>query len=274
MYLNLIQIAESFGVSEKVVEDWIRSEGMPHVPDRGRRAVRPRPGVAWAAEQGSGGARGFPGRRDACVCGGRRLRVADSGRRHLAGCALRGGAGTFERIVSVLPGLAPAVRRMLAGWVKARDGINWAPVGAGFALPHLRARVALGHDRGAVAILLFATPSPWRTAPGRCSRHQAVLLSRPLAAGSPRTARPAQPRADPRAPAGNGPARGARMRRFSPPRPASPLPNRPCRRPRHERRERRQPRPKKHDDPHPGNSPQAGRIGSSWRRSFRASSTR
>ena len=36
MYLNLIQVAESFGVSERVVEDWIRLEGMPHVPDRGR----------------------------------------------------------------------------------------------------------------------------------------------------------------------------------------------------------------------------------------------
>ena len=29
MYLNLIQIAESFGVSEKVVEGWIRDEGLP-----------------------------------------------------------------------------------------------------------------------------------------------------------------------------------------------------------------------------------------------------
>ena len=36
MYLNLIQIAESFGVSEKVVEDWVRKEGLPHTPDRGR----------------------------------------------------------------------------------------------------------------------------------------------------------------------------------------------------------------------------------------------
>ena len=35
MYLNLIQIAESFGVSEKVVEGWIRDEGLPHTPDRG-----------------------------------------------------------------------------------------------------------------------------------------------------------------------------------------------------------------------------------------------
>jgi transposase len=29
MYLNLIQIAESFGVSEQVVIEWVRKEGMP-----------------------------------------------------------------------------------------------------------------------------------------------------------------------------------------------------------------------------------------------------
>jgi PTS system nitrogen regulatory IIA component len=39
MYLNLIQIAESFGVSESVVEGWIRNEAMPCTPDRGRRVV-------------------------------------------------------------------------------------------------------------------------------------------------------------------------------------------------------------------------------------------
>ena len=35
MYLNLTQIAESFGVSESIVEGWIRHEGLPHTPDRG-----------------------------------------------------------------------------------------------------------------------------------------------------------------------------------------------------------------------------------------------
>ena len=64
----------------------------------------------------------------------------------------------FEKVVSSVPGLAPSVRRMLAGWVRTKDGINWAPVGGGFALPHLRARVALGHDRGAVAVILLRDP--------------------------------------------------------------------------------------------------------------------
>ena len=35
MYLNLIQIAESFGVSERIVEGWIRDEGLSHTADRG-----------------------------------------------------------------------------------------------------------------------------------------------------------------------------------------------------------------------------------------------
>ena len=38
MYLNLIQVAESLGVSERVVEGWIRDEGMPCTPDRGPAA--------------------------------------------------------------------------------------------------------------------------------------------------------------------------------------------------------------------------------------------
>src|ERR1035438_9518710 len=61
MYLNLIQIAESFGVSESVVEDWIRNEGLPHTPDRGRLLFDRVQVANWAAadmlaqaEHGSG----------------------------------------------------------------------------------------------------------------------------------------------------------------------------------------------------------------------------
>jgi PTS system nitrogen regulatory IIA component len=77
MYLNLIQIAESLGVSEKVVEDWIRDEEMPHVPDRGRLLFDRGQVVAWAAERGLAARVGFLG----------------SHGRHLAGCALRRVAG-------------------------------------------------------------------------------------------------------------------------------------------------------------------------------------
>lgn len=48
MYLNLVQIAESFGVSEQVVLEWVRKEGMPHVHDRDRILFEQAPVMAWA----------------------------------------------------------------------------------------------------------------------------------------------------------------------------------------------------------------------------------
>ena len=59
MYLNLIQIAESFGVSETVVEDWIRNEGLPHTPDRGRLLFDKVQVANWAAARGLGAKAGF-----------------------------------------------------------------------------------------------------------------------------------------------------------------------------------------------------------------------
>jgi PTS system nitrogen regulatory IIA component len=155
MYLNLIQIAESLGVSEKVVEDWIRDEEMPHVPDRGRLLFDRGQVVAWAAERGLAARVGFLAAETPVFATGFGFEalVRTGGIwRDVPSAEL---PAVFDKIVSAVPGLAPAVRQMLAGWVRAKDGINWAPVGGGFALPHLRARVALGHDRGAVAIVLL-----------------------------------------------------------------------------------------------------------------------
>src|ERR1022692_4177045 len=59
MYLNLIQIAESFGVSESVVEDWIRNEGLPHTPDRGRLLFDRVQVANWAAARGLAAKAGF-----------------------------------------------------------------------------------------------------------------------------------------------------------------------------------------------------------------------
>ena len=48
MYLNLIQIAESFGVSEQVITEWVRNEGMPHVHDRERILFERSQVMDWA----------------------------------------------------------------------------------------------------------------------------------------------------------------------------------------------------------------------------------
>jgi PTS system nitrogen regulatory IIA component len=158
MYLNLIQIAESFGVPEKVVEDWVRNEGMPHVPDRGRVLFDRGQVVAWAAERGLAARVGLLAAEAPVFASGfgfeSLIRAGGVWRDVPSSEVLT----VFEKVVSSVPGLAPSVRRMLAGWVRTKDGINWAPVGGGFALPHLRARVALGHDRGAVAVILLRDP--------------------------------------------------------------------------------------------------------------------
>ena len=52
MYLNLVQIAESFGVSENTIEDWIRAEGLPHIPERGRLLFDRAQVANWAAGRG------------------------------------------------------------------------------------------------------------------------------------------------------------------------------------------------------------------------------
>ena len=59
MFLNLIQLAESFGVSEKVVEGWIRDEGLPHTHDRGRLLFDRAQVAQWAATRGLAAQAGF-----------------------------------------------------------------------------------------------------------------------------------------------------------------------------------------------------------------------
>lgn len=59
MYLNLIQIAESLGVSEHVVTDWVRKEDMPHVHDRGRVLFEQSQVMEWAAKHGLVARTGF-----------------------------------------------------------------------------------------------------------------------------------------------------------------------------------------------------------------------
>jgi PTS system nitrogen regulatory IIA component len=58
-------------------------------------------------------------------------------------------------VIGALPGATPAVRQLLGQRVQAPDGIAWAPVGDGLALPHLRAHAALGRDAGILAVVLL-----------------------------------------------------------------------------------------------------------------------
>ena len=85
MYLNLIQIAESFGVSETVVEDWIRNEGLPHTPDRGRLLFDRVQVANWAAARGLGAKAGFLALETPALDERLAPGPAAAGRRNLAG---------------------------------------------------------------------------------------------------------------------------------------------------------------------------------------------
>jgi PTS system nitrogen regulatory IIA component len=160
MYLNLIQIAESFGVSESVVDGWIRDEGLPHTPDRGRLLFDRAQVAEWAAKRGLAAKAGFLAPETSAL--GTSLRI---------GPLLRAGgiwrevpaadlAAVFERIVSALPGATPPVRQLLGQRLRAKGGVTMAPVGGGFALPHPSTRITLGRDSGTVALLLLRDALP------------------------------------------------------------------------------------------------------------------
>lgn len=157
MYLNVVQIAESFGVTENVVEDWIRNEGLPHIPDRGRLLFDRAQVADWATAHGLAAQAGFLAPATSAVAGGWQLEPL-----------LRAGGiwrdvtpaqftNVLGRIVAALPGATPPVRQLLAQRLRAPGGVTTAPVGGGFALPHMSTRIALGRESGLVALLLLST---------------------------------------------------------------------------------------------------------------------
>jgi len=158
VYLNVVQLAESFGVEESVIQDWVRHEGLPHVPERGRLLFDRAQVASWAAQRGLASKVGFLAPERLRARPGLRLepllRVGniwrDVGADELP--------GVLERVVGALPGATPAVRQLLVQRVRAANGITWAPIGGGVALPHLRAPVALGPESGVLALIFLRDP--------------------------------------------------------------------------------------------------------------------
>jgi PTS system nitrogen regulatory IIA component len=158
MYLNLIQIAESFGVSENVIEGWIRDEGLPHTSDRGRLLFDRAQVAQWAAQRGLASQVGFLApERSAFATGVRVDQLMRAGGiwRDVPAATVM---DVFERIASALPGSTPAVGQLLAQRLRAPGGVTIAPVGGGFALPHPSARISLGRDSGTVALICLRDP--------------------------------------------------------------------------------------------------------------------
>jgi PTS system nitrogen regulatory IIA component len=160
MYLNLIQIAESFGVSESVVEGWTRDEGMPHTLDRSRLLFDRAQVVQWAAARGLASRAGFLTPETSAFATGCHLEPllrAGGIWRDLPAAQV---PDVLSKVATALPGATPAVRQFLTQRLHVAGGITWAPIGHGFALPHLSARVTLGRDSGTVALLLLRDALP------------------------------------------------------------------------------------------------------------------
>lgn len=155
MYLNLIQIAESFGVAERVVEGWIRDEGLPHTLDRGRLMFDRAQVAQWAVARGLAAQAGFLAPESSAFATGCRLEPLLKAGGIWRDVAASEVANIFDRIVAALPAATPPVRQMLAQRLRAEGGVTWAPIGGGFALPHPSARIALGRDSGTLALLLL-----------------------------------------------------------------------------------------------------------------------
>lgn len=165
MYLNLIQIADSFGVSEKVVGGWIRHESLPHTLDRGRLLFDRAQVTQWAATRGLAAQAGHLAPENSAFATHLRLGpLLRAGRiwRDVPGAEV---VSVFERIVTALPGATPPVRQLLSQRLRTSGGVTMAPIGAGFALPHPSARITLGRDSGTVALLLLRDALPLTEAP-------------------------------------------------------------------------------------------------------------
>lgn len=160
MYLNLIQIAESFGVSESVVEGWIRNEGLPHTLDRGRLLFDRTQVTQWAVARGLASKAGFLAPETSVFATGCRLSPLLTAGGIWREVMATGVLGILDQVVAALPAATPPVRQLLAQRLRAKGGVTWAPVGGGFALPHPSARVALGRDSGTLAIVLLRDALP------------------------------------------------------------------------------------------------------------------
>ena len=160
MYLNIIQIAESFGVAEEVVERWVRDEALPFTPDRDRMLFDRTQVANWAAAHGLTAQAGFLAPTASSVAAGGGVGALLHAGRIWRDVPADGFETVFEKVVAALPGATPPIRNLVAQRLRAPGGVVIAPVGGGFALPHPSARIALGRDSGTVALLLLREPLP------------------------------------------------------------------------------------------------------------------
>lgn len=160
MYLNLVQIAESFGVSERVIEGWVRKEGLPHTSDRGQLLFDRTRVAHWAASRGLASQVGFLAPERSVFATAVRLESLLRAGGIWRDVPVSGLDGVLARIVAAVPDTTPAARQLLTQRLRSPGGITLAPVGGGVALPHPSTRVALGRNAGTLALICLSGPLP------------------------------------------------------------------------------------------------------------------
>jgi len=138
----------------------VRDDGMPHTPERSRLLFDRAQVVHWAAARGLAAKAGFlTPEQSTFTTGCELVPLLRMGGIH-RGVPPASVLDVLGQVVGALPGLAQPVQQLLRQRLCAPGGVVWAPVGGGFALPHLSTRVALGRDAGTVALLLLREPLP------------------------------------------------------------------------------------------------------------------
>jgi len=142
-------------VEESEVEGWIRNDGLPYVTDRGRLLFDRSQVVGWAESHGLAAKVGFLAPERSKIQGAKKLETMLRAGGIWRDVPAANVLNLIADIVARLPGATPPIRQMLQQRLRTPDGISWALVGGGLALPHLRTPIALGRDAGIFAILLL-----------------------------------------------------------------------------------------------------------------------
>jgi len=155
MYLNLIQVAESFGVSESAVLGWMKHDGLPFTQDRDRYLFDRAQVAQWAARRGMATKVGFLAPDPAAAAPFLKLGPLIRAGKVWRDVAPADLTGVYEQIVASLPGVTEPIRHLLGQRVRAHGGVTLAPVGGGIARPHPSDSLALGHDAGTIALIFL-----------------------------------------------------------------------------------------------------------------------
>lgn len=149
MKLTLPQVAQMFGADERVVEAWIRADGLPHDRVHGQYRFHRAELIEWATAHGrwvrdAGSADSLA---DAMARGGifRDVRAHDT-------------ASALRAVVERIPGVAAEDHELVFEILLARESLGSTGIGDGIAIPHVRNPIVLDVERPLATLCLLERP--------------------------------------------------------------------------------------------------------------------